>query len=239
MERTMEPVTPSDPVTGPLWPSDHAGVAATLAIHVTADGRELPWAVVNDDPLRPNEQALFVVGTDHGDDISIDQCYNGDLVVTMLNPWERRVFQPTLGSNIYVHSSAGNDNVTLSSRVTHNTIVFAGDGNDCVYGGRGDDEIYGGDGCDWLIGGAGDDILDGGSGCDFLFGCAGADDLSGGDGTDFLFGGAGSDSLIGGQGNDWLFGGSGDDDLDGGDGTDWLFGGSGRDSLTRGEHSFS
>lgn len=219
MDRVMEPVTPSDPATGPLWPSDHAGVAATLGIHVAADGRELPWAVVNDDPMRPGEQALFVVGTNRRDSIYIDQYGNGDLAVNMC--WQQQVLQPSAGSQIYVHASAGNDRITLSSRVVHDAMIYAGDGNDWVVGGRGDDQIHGGDGRDWLFGRAGDDVLDGGSG------------------SDFLFGGPGSDKMFGGLGNDWLFGGSGNDELDGGEGFDWLFGGRGRDTLSNGERSFA
>jgi Ca2+-binding RTX toxin-like protein len=239
MERIMEPVTPSDPDTGPLWPSDHAGVAGTLSIHVAADGQELPWAVVNDDPLRPGEQALFVVGTNRPDNMSIDQYGSGAMAVTIHRPWQRQVLQSTAGSQIYVHSSAGDDRVVLSSRVVHDAMIFAGAGNDRVVGGRGADQIYGGDGCDWLFGQAGNDVLDGGLGCDFLYGGTGDDELWGGDGRDFLFGGPGRDELFGGAGNDWLFGGAGKDELDGGEGFDWLFGGPGRDTHIGGEHNFA
>ena len=81
MERLMLPVTPSDSATGPLWPSDHAGVAATIGIHVGADGREYPWTVVNDDPLTPGEQALFVVGTDQRDYMFLSRYANGNIAV--------------------------------------------------------------------------------------------------------------------------------------------------------------
>ncbi len=72
MERVMAPVTPSDPAKGPLWPSDHAGVAAAVGLQVAKNGQPQPWVIVNDDPLHPGERALFVVGTDGRDQIRID-----------------------------------------------------------------------------------------------------------------------------------------------------------------------
>lgn len=219
-DRVMKPVIPTDPVTGPLWPSDHAGVAATIGIHIAPNGREMPWAVVNEDPLRPGEEALFVVGTNRRDTIFVNRHWNDAIAVGMPSAQYHGVFQPTLGGHIYVHASDGNDFVFLSPWVYRDAMIYAGSGNDWVFGGRGDDVIFGG------------------AGTDFLFGRGGNDELWGGDGNDFLFGGAGHDKLRGQAGNDWLFGQSGDDDLDGGDGFDWLFGGLGRDELLFGERSF-
>ena len=71
---------------------------------------------------------------------------SGDIAVTMHRPWQRQVLQSTPGSQIYVHSSAGDDSVVLSSRVVHDAMIFAGKGNDRVVGGRGADQIYGGRG---------------------------------------------------------------------------------------------
>ena len=108
-ERGMEPVSPTDPDTGPLWPSDHAGVAATIGVHVGADGRDLPWAVVNEDPLRPGEEALFVVGTNRRDTIFVNQRWNGDIVVGMPFAGHSEVHQTSPSGHIYVHASDGND----------------------------------------------------------------------------------------------------------------------------------
>jgi endonuclease/exonuclease/phosphatase family metal-dependent hydrolase len=236
MQRVMEPVTPSDPATGPRWPSDHAGVAATIALHVSATGQEQPWMIVNDDPLHPGEQALFIVGTDGRDQIRIDQYASGRIAATMAD--NSSVFLPTAGGHIYVHAADGNDRVSLTARVNHDAMIFAGLGDDTVYGGSGDDEIRGGDGRDSLFGEAGHDTLDGGAGADRLLGGLGNDWLLGGTGNDLLFGGAGHDKLFGESGNDWLFGEAGDDELDGGDGYDWLFGGPGRNVSRRGERVF-
>ena len=247
----MAPVTPSDPAKGPLWPSDHAGVAAAIGLQVAKNGQPQPWVIVNDDPLHPGEQALFVVGTDGRDQIRIDPYAGGRLAVAMTKTWG--TYQPTKGGQIYVHAANGNDTVRLSPTVKRDAMIYAGLGDDVVYGGSGNDEIHGGDGRDSLYGEAGQDVLDGGAGADLLSGGLGNDSLSGGDGNDLLYGEAGNDVLLGGAGNDWLFGGAGhdrlsgelgddwlfgeagDDELDGGAGFDWLFGGAGRNVLRSGE----
>ena len=158
-DRVMEPVIPTDPATGPLWPSDHAGVAATIGIHAAPNGRELPWAVVNEDPLRPGEDALFVVGTNRRDTILVNRHWNGDIAVGMPSSQYHEVFDPSSGGHIYVHASDGNDFVFLSPWIQRDAMIYAGSGNDWVFGGRGDDIIFGGAGTDFLFGMAGNDEL--------------------------------------------------------------------------------
>jgi hypothetical protein len=221
MDRVMEPVTPDDPETGPLWPSDHAGVAATIGLRITTDGWETPWAVLSDDPRHPGEQALFIVGTDRPEGILVDRLWDGGFTVRMPRLPRSELIHGAFGGQIYVHAGAGNDLVYLSRRVSHDAMIFAGDGDDLVWSGEGNDEIFGGAGSDWLFGLGGDDWLCGDEGCDLLFG------------------GTGNDHLFGAADDDWLCGGSGDDELDGGEGYDWLFGNAGRDSLTGGEREFA
>lgn len=60
----------------------------------------------------------------------------------------------------------------------------------------------------WIFAGAGDDHIWGGEGDDFISGGAGKDKIDGGDGRDILIGGTGKDKLKGGDGNDLLIGGS-------------------------------
>lgn len=62
--------------------------------------------------------------------------------------------------------------------------VFAGAGNDTLWGNLGNDQLQGGAGNDSLFGGWGDDRLDGGENDDFISGDAGRDDLNGGTGRD-------------------------------------------------------
>jgi len=105
-----------------------------------------------------------------------------------------------------VYGTSGNDVIGLSQP----KLVFAGGGNDVVFGSAGNDTIYGGTGDDIIVGAAGDDKLYGDSG------------------NDRLYAGLGSDSMFGGAGNDRLY-------VDPGDNTnafaDLASGGSGIDTL--------
>ncbi|MEM9004381.1 MAG: hypothetical protein AAGE59_12765 [Cyanobacteria bacterium P01_F01_bin.86] len=84
-------------------------------------------------------------------------------------------------------------------------VLFGGEGDDDIYGYRGDDVLYGETGDDDLYGGDGDDVLQGGTDHDFLSGHAGDDVLDGGTENDHLDGGLGADIMQGGLGNDIFF----------------------------------
>jgi hypothetical protein len=94
-----------------------------------------------------------------------------------------------------------------------------------VWAGGGDDTVYGSPQADLIIGGTGEDFLQGNEGDDTLYGWTE---------DDWLFGGRGNDTLAGGDGNDGLLGGRGDDTIDGGAGNDGFNGGLGRDTMTGG-----
>ncbi len=137
--------------------------------------------------------------------------------------------------------------------------IYAGDGDDSVNSGAGDDVIYGGAGVDSINAGAGDDLLIGGADADRLEGGTGNDTASytgsltnisaslvtnlgsGGDAAgdqyfsiENLTGGDGNDSLTGDANTNILNGGTGDDILSGGAGDDILIGGVGGDTLDGG-----
>ncbi len=82
---------------------------------------------------------------------------------------------------------------------------------DVIFAGGGDDKVYGGDGGDRIDSGSGDDLLIGEGGADTLFGGTGNDHLFGNDDDDILFGDVGNDVLIGGNGNDTFVFSVGDD----------------------------
>lgn len=136
-----------------------------------------------------------------------------------------------------VWAGAGDDEIFGSPQ---SDLLIGGDGDDSVKGGEGDDTIYGWDGHDALRGNEGNDLLVGGEGDDYLEGdnwgrTGGNDTLFGGEGNDQLFGGAGDDSLDGGNGEDYLSGGPGNDTLAGGGDTDVLTGWSGDDTIDGGD----
>ncbi len=89
--------------------------------------------------------------------------------------------------------------------------IYAGAGDDSIYGGKNNDIIYGQAGDDTIRSGAGDDLIYGGSGADTIIAEEGNDTLYGGSGNDQLYGREGNDILEGGEGNDVLYGGDGDD----------------------------
>ncbi len=127
------------------------------------------------------------------------------------------------GGHIKVFAGAGNDTVSIDSRVKVDTQIYGESGDDLLIGGSGRDFLFGGDGNDRLEGNAGDDRLEGGNGNDYL---------KGWDGNDRIFGGSGNDIICGGNGNDLVLGEAGDDWLWGGDGFDIVIGGLGYDTLT-------
>ncbi len=91
----------------------------------------------------------------------------------------------------------GNGDDTFDSTGSSDArIVVAGQGNDTMTGGSGDDLLRGEGANDEINGGDGNDILDGGKGRDVINGGAGDDMIYGGNGNDTLTGGAGADLFI-------------------------------------------
>jgi Ca2+-binding RTX toxin-like protein len=93
----------------------------------------------------------------------------------------------------------------------------------CFFLGVGSQTFEGGEGDDTVFGERGNDILRGGAGNDQLFGGIGDDLLQGGPGNDRLAGGFGADSIDGEEGDDYVRGDSTIDRIfDSGGGTDTL-----------------
>lgn len=141
---------------------------------------------------------------------------------------------------IGAHARAGNDTIIAN----YASFVWAGEGNDTVYGhaatiwlGKGDDTLYaelnalyqtsayGGDGSDKLYGSSGNDQLRG----DHENGES-INDITA-PGNDIIYGYGGDDSINGNQGDDDLFGGDGNDSIQGEDGNDEIYGNAGNDYL--------
>jgi len=110
--------------------------------------------------------------------------------------------------------------------------VFAGNGDDRITTGAGNDGIWAGGNDDIVFSGAGNDFIDLGHHNDIGYGGTGNDTIRGQSGSDVLYGEDGDDTLDGGEQDDRLFGGAGDDMLTGGTGDDFISGGEGWDVLT-------
>lgn len=216
--------------------TDVAAAGIEECVVTTLNPRGNPGtATVEDDLDNPGNRVLIVTGTSGNDVIVIEpqpKKHGGFRVIR-----NKRVIITFISKdvdNIVVFAGAGNDVVVVNGSLTQNAILFGEDGNDKLFGGRGNDGLDGGAGNDKLFGGAGHDVLCGGNGNDFLFGQGGNDHLGGGAGNDHLFGEAGNDLLQGNEGNDKLFGGTGNDLVFGQEGNDLLFGESGNDVLVGG-----
>ncbi len=89
----------------------------------------------------------------------------------------------------------GDDILRMTADFGGDIFLAAGQGNDLVVGGAGNDTLAGQDG---------NNVVDGGAGNDVVSGEAGNDTLDGGDGNDQLLGGGGVDTLRGGAGDDQI-----------------------------------
>ncbi len=112
--------------------------------------------------------------------------------------------------------------------------LFGMRGNDTMRGGQGDDDMWGNSGDDTMFGHSGNDNMRGGSGNDVMMGNRGDDVMVGNSGDDEIHGGGGSDELWGNSGNDVIHDGGGHDKVDGGSGDDVFVAGGGRDTYNGG-----
>lgn len=115
-------------------------------------------AAVLADPLHPGQNALYVGGTDAADQITpkprgtsqFDVSIGSRPAVRGVAPWSATVTGPI--SRVVVFGGAGNDKITLASKLKGNAWVYGGDGNDTILGGAGNDVLIGGTGNDQLTG---------------------------------------------------------------------------------------
>lgn len=159
---------------------------------------------------------------------------------------------------IVINGLAGNDKIVAKGNFTDTAAasigvtVNAGDGNDKIITGEGDDVINAGAGNDKIVSRGGNNTIDAGDGNDKIRTGLGSDTVDAGagndkvkddggdntvmlgEGNDKYKGGSGVDDVDGEDGNDKIDGGDGDDDLDGGDGDDKLKGGKGADTMSGG-----
>ena len=109
-----------------------------------------------------------------GTENHIDGGSAGDLMDIGFWDAEGNIIDGADGDHDVIHGHDGND------------TIYAGEGDDIVYGDADNDEIHGGNGFDDLQGGAGDDSLFGDADADFMLGGAGADYMDGGTGDDVM-----------------------------------------------------
>ena len=156
---------------------------------------------------------------------------------------------------IYTHSNInGVGEQTVADEYGGDNVVMGSDGADQIFAGNGNDLVFGGGYIDFLHGdlpwdetSAGNDVLVGGAASDLIIGDGGNDELWATDLGDInsavtlaeseVSVDQRGDVLLGDTGDDFLRGSSGWDILSGGDGEDTLIGGGG-DDLLLGEQSY-
>ena len=203
---------------------DSSGGIASGSVTVTA----VSAAIVDGD--------LVIGGTDGNDSITVN-VVGSDYQVNVNGDISTFAIADVTG-DIIICGHDGDDDIRVAPGVTQSTQIFAGSGDDTVFGGGGrdvveaglgNDTVFGRGGNDRLLGEDGDDTLEGNAGDDVIVTGDGTDTAVGGLGNDNLLGGGGADTLEGSAGNDELFGGDGDDDLSGGTGDDVVLGQQGND----------
>jgi 6-phosphogluconolactonase (cycloisomerase 2 family) len=133
--------------------------------------------------------------------------------------------------NNNIDTGCGDDRITVGNG--SNSIDTDG-GNDIITVGYGNNQIDAGSGNDTITAGNGANCIDGDDGNDVITVGNGANQIDGGDGNDRISTGNGNNTVEGGSGNDVITTGSGRDCIDGGSGNDDIFGGAGNDTLDGG-----
>jgi Ca2+-binding RTX toxin-like protein len=201
---------------------------------------------------------LTITGTPSADTISIAP--KSTKLVVRQSGVSPKSFTLAKVKHIKVNGGAGNDTISVNSRVRINAVLNGEAGNDVLSGGGGADTLDGGVGADSFDGGVGIDTVTYASRTrtvnvkfdnSAVSGEAGEGDRvpdtieavllgKGNDTVDassaavgvFVSGGKGNDSLKGGNFNDTLWGFDGNDTLDGGAGADDMAGSDGADTVT-------
>jgi Ca2+-binding RTX toxin-like protein len=128
-------------------------------------------------------------------------------------------------TTINVFLQGGNENIQLANSLTINAVVTAGNGNDNVTVGNGNNIVTVGNGNDDIQAGSGSNTVMAGDGNDYV---------QLGDGNDNVVVGNGNDNVQLGNGSDVIVEGNGNDNVSAGDGSDLVVGGLGQHTIQLG-----
>jgi glycerophosphoryl diester phosphodiesterase len=111
------------------------------------------------------------------------------------------------------------------------TSVTGGAGSDTLFGSLRDEQFNAGEGNNIIYGGGGNDLFTAGTGNDTAFGSIGNDRFFLDGGNNVIYASEGNNSVVAGAGNNVVYGGSGLDTITIGDGTNTIYAGEGNNDL--------
>ncbi len=104
------------------------------------------------DPSDPGKMSLFVGGMPGDNSISIVAAPRGQVQVRFGGKDQGKF---TVTGGLFVYGGAGNDTLSVATRIKLPALLDGGPGNDILLGGGGNDILIGGPGKDTLLGRAG------------------------------------------------------------------------------------
>lgn len=192
-------------------------------------------------------EPIVISGTEGNDEWNVAQNEDGSMVINVngiemtysAEDAERLVFDLGEGDNSFLADETVMNDLRIKAGDGNNNIT-GGSGNDSIEFGNGNNMIDGGKGNDNIAGGHGDNIISTGepkpnSMFANLFGIPqGGDTVNVGDGNNIIVTGDGNNNITAGNGNNTISGGAGNDNIHVGNGDNTVHGGAGNDTLWAG-----
>ena len=194
-------------------------------------------------------QLYFVGGNTSNDQVQVNPAGNsstgstGVNVQASLNGVNTQTTFSQSFTSINIFLQGGNENIQLANSLTINAVVTAGNGNDnitlgngnnIVTVGNGNDNIQAGSGSNTVMAGNGNDNITLGNGNNIVTVGNGNDNVQLGDGNDNVMVGNGNDNVSAGNGSDVIVEGNGNDNVSAGNGSDLVVGGLGQHNIRLG-----
>lgn len=173
---------------------------------------------------------LKMEGTSGNDTITLSQDNAGNLIVNING--EEKTLSPEEAKRLVISSGAGDDFIYADGSVDYSLLIKAGNGNNVIFGGNGNDKIKAGNGNNEIHGGNGNDKIKTGNGNSLIYGEGGSNQISAGNGNNIIFssdeedsyfakgsGGTLDQKITAGNGNNVMFAGFGDNRINAGHGS--------------------
>ena len=148
-------------------------------------------------------EPIVIKGTNGNDEVKIQQNEDGSVLVNVNG--KTQTFSNEEAERLLFDLGKGDDSL-IADRVTHALNINAGEGNNTIVGGDGNDRITAGNGKNTIIGGGGNDTITVGNGNNIITGGAGDDTITSGKGNNVISGGEGKNTINSGSDKDIIVG---------------------------------